>query len=160
MQSLSTKVKVKRRFQKAVRVDSDLNTAQALDGYVCSPSAAQVLKHLAAQIAETGQGAFTWTGPYGGGKSSLALALASLLGVDPDRRAAARVAIGARVADQILARIGGQRTIIPIVGRRADAEAVILDHIHSVRTQSTGHRYDALKALHAAAEQSGGRLQR
>jgi hypothetical protein len=109
MQPLSSKVKVKRRFQKAVRVDSDLNNTQALDGYVCSPSATQTLKHMAVQIAETGQGAFTWTGPYGGGKSSLALALASLLGVDLDRRAAARVAIGAKVADQILAKIGGLR---------------------------------------------------
>ena len=35
---------------------------------------------MAAHVADTEQGAFTWTGPYGGGKSSLALALACLFG--------------------------------------------------------------------------------
>ncbi|KDA00713.1 ATP-binding protein [Hyphomonas oceanitis SCH89] len=35
---------------------------------------------MAQHVSETGQGAFTWTGPYGGGKSSLALAFACLAG--------------------------------------------------------------------------------
>ena len=71
MSSLSARVRVSRRFQKAVRVDSDFGDVQALEGYVCPPSATQILKHMAAQIADTSQGAFTWTGPYGGGKSSI-----------------------------------------------------------------------------------------
>ncbi|AMO71050.1 hypothetical protein AZE99_03515 [Sphingorhabdus sp. M41] len=35
---------------------------------------------MASHIADTEQGAFTWTGPYGGGKSSLAVAVACLFG--------------------------------------------------------------------------------
>ena len=73
MQTLSDFVHVGRRFQKAIRVDADMADSGALEGYVFSPSAVQILKHMAAQVAETGQGAFTWTGPYGGGKSSSAL---------------------------------------------------------------------------------------
>ena len=80
MSSLADVVHVARRFRKSVRVDSDLSEASALEGYVCPPSGVHILRHMAAQVAETGQGAFTWTGPYGGGKSSLALLLASLLG--------------------------------------------------------------------------------
>ena len=49
-----------------------------------------LLLAMMAGIAEGGQTAFTWTGPYGGGKSSAALLLASLVGgTDEQRKLAA-----------------------------------------------------------------------
>ena len=48
-------------------------------GFVCPQSSADVLMTMARYVSETRQGAFTWTGPYGSGKSSLAIALSALL---------------------------------------------------------------------------------
>ena len=79
MSSLAETVRVNRRFQRSIRVDTDIDDAVALEGFVCPPSSAQALISMSRQVSETGQGAFTWTGPYGTGKSSMAVALAALL---------------------------------------------------------------------------------
>ena len=82
MTTLADKVRVNRRFQRSIRVDTDIDEPSALEGFVCPSSTAQALLSMARQVVETCQGAFTWTGPYGSGKSSLAVALAALLGHD------------------------------------------------------------------------------
>ena len=79
---LEDRVRIARRFLRSVRIDSDYGDAGALEGFVCPQSSADVLTTMARHVAETGQGAFTWTGPYGSGKSSLAVALAALLNGD------------------------------------------------------------------------------
>ena len=71
---LAERVTVSRRFQRAIRIDTDLGDPLALEGFVCPQSSAAVLETMARHVAETGQGAFTWTGPYGSGKSSLVVA--------------------------------------------------------------------------------------
>lgn len=75
-----TEVKVARRFTRSVRVDTDINDPAALDGYILTQSAIDALLVMARHRNANGHGAFTWTGPYGSGKSSLAIALATLLG--------------------------------------------------------------------------------
>lgn len=154
MQMLSDVVRVARRFQKAVRVDADQVGKGSLEGYVFSPSAAQILKSMAAQLAETGQGAFTWTGPYGGGKSSLALLLSSLVGDDDGNRSAARSVIGARTADQISKRlILGEfgRVVIPLVGHRADIEDAIVEAVvarfPASNSKQAGSSFSLLRAV-------------
>lgn len=77
---MSVSVEIRPRFRRSVRIDADYATATAIDGFHCPRSFASALAFMAQHIAETGQGAFTWTGPYGGGKSSLALAFACLAG--------------------------------------------------------------------------------
>lgn len=68
------------RFRRSVRLDTDFASATAIDGFHCPASFQVAVKFMASHVAETEQGAFTWTGPYGGGKSSLAVALACLFG--------------------------------------------------------------------------------
>ena len=77
--ALAEHVNVTRRFQRAIRIDLDLGDPGALEGFICPPSSAGVLKTMARHVAENSQGAFTWTGPYGSGKSSLVVALSALL---------------------------------------------------------------------------------
>ena len=84
--ALADRIRIARRFQRAVRIDSDLGNAATLDGFICPRSSAEVLETMARHVAENGQGAFTWTGPYGSGKSSLAIALSALL--DGDKKLA------------------------------------------------------------------------
>src|SRR4051812_46451223 len=79
MTSLADRVHIARRFQRSIRIDADLGHDEALEGFICPRSSTDVLLTMARHVAETGQTAFTWTGPYGTGKSSLVVALSALL---------------------------------------------------------------------------------
>lgn len=87
---LSELVRIRSQYQRSIRLDVDFGRMDALDGYVCHKTAADVLDTMSKQISGSNQRAFTWTGPFGGGKSSLAVALASALGPDVSLRHKAR----------------------------------------------------------------------
>lgn len=126
--TLSERVSIARRFQRSIRLDEDLAHIDALQGFVCQRSAADGLLSMAAQLTQTAQRAFTWTGPYGGGKSSLAVALATLLGPKGPLRTAAMAALGSPTAQILLDALQPSREgwlIVPVVGRRSDPVADI-----------------------------------
>jgi hypothetical protein len=155
MKTLSEQVRINRRFQRSIRVDADIDEPGALEGFVCPPSTAQALVSMAKQIADTGQGAFTWTGPYGSGKSSLAVALAALLGDDPARRASAKTAIGPDGAAEILGHLKSSKrnwTTLPVVGSRADAATVIGDALSGRRSSKKANGSTVIEKLVQAAE--------
>ena len=154
MTMLADTVRIGRRFQKSVRVDADMLDVSALEGYVCPASATQILTQMTSQIAETGQGAFTWTGPYGSGKSSLALVLAALLGTDERRSVLARSLIGIKQATQLQKHLGRNRFVAPVVGRRANPETAILEAVIEAAPKSRRRRPDAsaIDQIRAAAE--------
>ena len=77
---LHEKVAIVRSFQRSTRIDADLKTAEALKGFVFHNSAVRALQSMTRMIVESKQRAFTLTGPYGAGKSSLALMLCALVG--------------------------------------------------------------------------------
>ena len=79
MSMLSKVITVERRYQRSINIEQDFVSGNALAGYIFPESAKTALLSMSEQISRGGQGSFTWTGPYGSGKSSLALALASLL---------------------------------------------------------------------------------
>jgi hypothetical protein len=79
MNMLAAHVAIDRRFARSARLDADLNGTPPLVGYVLQATVAKALTQLAESQIESQQGAFTWTGPYGGGKSSAALLLANLV---------------------------------------------------------------------------------
>ncbi|HDZ2920334.1 TPA: ATP-binding protein, partial [Klebsiella pneumoniae] len=76
---LIDKVKITQKYQRSVRIDTDLGRSDSLDGYICNKSAQNVFENFYTQIINSEQRAFTLTGPYGSGKSSLALTLLSTL---------------------------------------------------------------------------------
>lgn len=128
--ALHDHVHIARRFRKSIRIDSDLDDITALEGFVCPQSSADILLMMARHISEAGQGAFTWTGPYGSGKSSLVIALSALLNGNSSLRKEA-----AKLFDQKLTKVihatlptgtKGWR-ILPVVARRSDPVAVIGD---------------------------------
>lgn len=152
---LSNQVSIARRFQRSIRLDSDIGNADALQGFVCQRSASDCLASMAAQISQTPQRAFTWTGPYGGGKSSLALALAGLVGPKGPFRAAAAEAIGASTADKILQAFDPGRNgwlVVPVVGRKGNA---ILDISGALET---ARRRDGLRGRPRGEVESGREL--
>jgi len=133
---LTEHVTIARRFQRSIRLDTDLARADALQGFVCQRSAADGLLGMAGQIAQTTQRAFTWTGPYGGGKSSLAIVLAGLLGPKGGVRSAAAASLGPETTQQLLKIFKPTPDgwlIIPVVGRRDDPVADIAGAFEQAR---------------------------
>ncbi len=131
---LADRVKVSRRFQRAIRIDTDLSEPSALEGFVCPRSFGMLLENMARHISESGQGAFTWTGPYGSGKSSLAVALSALLSGDAETRERAASLIGDDIAASIWEALplgSNGWHILPIVGRRDRPEQVVGEALES-----------------------------
>ncbi|MEF3365659.1 ATP-binding protein [Methylocystis sp. 9N] len=141
--TLADHVSIARRFQRSIRLDSDLARVDALQGFVCQRSAADGLLSMASQIAQTAQRAFTWTGPYGGGKSSLAVGLAGLLGPKGTIRTAASAALGASVTQELLGAYQPSRDgwlVVPVVGRRADPVGDIASALEQARRRDGATR--------------------
>lgn len=132
--ALANRVHIARRFQRAIRIDTDLGDPHALEGFICPQSSAEVLATMARHVAENGQGAFTWTGPYGSGKSSLVIALSALLHGDKRLRSRAAAIIGKKTAQTVETalppRTRGWR-ILPVVGRRERPAQVIGEAIQA-----------------------------
>lgn len=68
------------QFQRSKRLDTD----QLDSDYVLLGTGRQALQTMGNNIVHSKQRAFTWTGPYGCGKSSLALLLTSLVGANAE----------------------------------------------------------------------------
>lgn len=113
------------RFKRSARLDSDIGKADALSGYILQPSVAKAFETMARSLSATGQGAFTWTGPYGGGKSSAALAFAAMLGADGAAKDVATKVFGSDLNILISAAFRGSkkgRRLVALTGRRADLQ--------------------------------------
>jgi hypothetical protein len=121
-------IRIARRFLRSVRIDTDLADPKSLEGFVCPGSSAEVLSTMAHHVADTGQGAFTWTGPYGSGKSSLVVALSALLTSSPARAGELTKVFGKSVCNAMWQalplRSRGWR-IVPVIGRRESPTQVI-----------------------------------
>lgn len=76
------------RQQRSTRIDSDL-TPDFFKGLVYHGTAQSALETLFRQFSQVGQSAYTLTGPYGSGKSTIALLLTGLLHYSDDMRHAA-----------------------------------------------------------------------
>jgi hypothetical protein len=141
-------VEVARHYQRSIRIDADYGREDALDGYVCHRTASAVVESMSQQIAESNQRAFTWTGPYGGGKSSLAVALASAIGPHKKLRAKARSLL--LIDDHPLfdkafpVRRGW--LVVPVVGKRAG----VAKEIHKALRVARGLPPDARKSAAAS----------
>lgn len=125
---LQDRVRVARRFQRSIRIDTDLGDPRSLEGFVCPRSSMEVLLTMARHVRETGHAAFTWTGPYGSGKSSLVIALGALLNGNERLRRDAASKIGAGAAkslwEALPPKTKGWR-ILPVVGRRGSPAELV-----------------------------------
>lgn len=145
MTLLADKVAISRQFLRSIRIDLDWGNEAALRGYVCQTTARHVVESMCQQFVATHQAAFTWTGPYGGGKSSLALAFASLLGGDSKLRALATTVLSEEVVEPLKKplSIGPRKeawAVLPIVGRRSDPIADIGDALRNSGIPYVGRR--------------------
>jgi len=157
---LSGIVQLRQQFLRSVRIDADYGRSDALDGFVLQPSAHTAIETLAKHINETQQRAFTWTGPYGGGKSSLALALCSLVSSEKKIQESAKAVLGLHRGDPIVQAFNASPqngwAVLPIVGKRASVEhevAIAIDRIPYRRKRVGKERNrDVISELTSLAE--------
>ena len=157
---LNEHVHIARRFLRSIRIDTDLTESSALEGFICPQSSRDVLMTMARHVSETGQGAFTWTGPYGSGKSSLVVALSALLNSGASLRTQAGKIFGEELTDTISGALPsgteGWR-IVPVVGVRDDPVRVIGEAVRNTgvakrRPRGGWSESNLIKALSDAAE--------
>ena len=159
--ALSEHVRIARRFLRSIRIDTDLAEVTALKGFVCPQSSVDVLITMARHVSETGQGAFTWTGPYGSGKSSLVIALAALLNGNAGLQDRAAKLFGWKLTNALRKALPtGSRgwRVVPVVGRRDNPIVVMGEAVRKVGLVSRRPRggwteTNLIAALSAAAEQ-------
>ncbi len=123
---LSEKVKVSSRFQRSIKIDSDIGNQEIVDSYVCPQSSVEVLLNMANGYDNVGEASFTWTGPYGSGKSSLVVALNALIGKNRSLKKIAVRNISGTDAEIIGRKFGVTAEIgwdfLPVVGFKGDFE--------------------------------------
>ena len=138
MTSLADHIRIERRFQRSIRLDADIDQIAPLSGYILQSTAARALE-TTLTLKAAGQGAFTWTGPYGGGKSSLALAVAGLVSSD---KAVVRHACQLLETVPGAAKLGasphGEWLSVAVTGRRADPVETLRDGIESAVARAPG----------------------
>ena len=154
---LRDRVQIGRRFLRSIRVDTDLGDLAALKGFICPRSSADVLITMARAVSETGHGAFTWTGPYGSGKSSLVVALSALLETNPQLSQAAEEIFDQDVTKAVRGALHvGSRDwrIIPVVGTRADPVNLICEALkeRGVVSQTRTKAWTETDLVNALAE--------
>jgi len=138
--ALSDIVQISRQYQRSIRVDADIGRADAFAGYICHATAASVVDGMCKQLSGTNQRCFTWTGPFGGGKSSLAVALASALHPDKNLRAKAREALrlDSKAAFDKAFPVRKGWLLVPAVGRRGSVVA----ELHASLRRAQGRNAD------------------
>lgn len=135
--SLSSYITVANHYRRSIRIDSDIGRYDSLGGYVCNGTAKSVLESMARQVRSSSQRAFTWTGPFGGGKSSLAVILASALHEDSKLRelARARLPLGLTSALDEAFPVSKGWKVVAVSGRRASVISEIASAINKATNQ-------------------------
>lgn len=137
-------VSVNGRFLRSVRIDQD-DRNEALDGFIFSSSVREILNNFSHQQFESGQGAFTWTGPYGSGKSSLALALSALLSGSDQERATAAKKTDPEFAKELWKLLPPKRDgwkCVSVVGRSMEPFQLIGDGIKDAKLTARQRKFD------------------
>lgn len=125
----SKKVKVNNKFQRSVQITTDMQDFDVVNGFVCPESCKNLLSQMSLEIL-SGQCAFTWTGSYGSGKSSLAILLNALLSPnDKDLYDIATKKIGQKLTKDIhkaFTQGNNGRIVVPVLGRPEDVRETLI----------------------------------
>lgn len=108
---LADRISIRSRFARSANVERDIARPEPLEGYVVTARVLDVLGRLAATAANgKAGGAWSLTGPYGSGKSSLALLIDAAFGPPtPTREAALQLIAEASPDTEVMTRAAHER---------------------------------------------------
>ena len=141
------------RFQRAIRIDTDFNDLGIVDTFVSSETADKTIIDMCQQI-KNGQQAFTWTGAYGSGKSSLALILHGALSHKNHQLYKKSMDLISKAARQVVENTFenfSKRIILPIVAGKNNLEDLINKNLDIHNADGKGD--DLLERLKNLSEQ-------
>ena len=127
-EKLSSNITISRQFLRSVNLEADLGRTDALQGYIYQDTAKSLVKNMAHHLNQSSQKAFTWTGPYGGGKSSLALVLGSLVSPIKELKNEAKKLLQLENSEDVELAFGSSKDgwlVLPVVGKRDSAITAI-----------------------------------
>jgi len=119
------------RFVRSINIETDITNEAILSGFICPSSSESALLNVSNNVVSNGQASFTWTGPYGSGKSSLVLLLSAILSKNKSLRLAAQKIIPQRSYKAIQANLGFKNgwEILPIIGEPKDPLSLLQRHL-------------------------------
>ncbi len=152
MTVLADHITVGGRFARSANLERDAGRAEPLDGYVVTARALDAVDRIASAAAEgPAGGAWSITGPYGAGKSSLALLLNAAFGPPSDTRETAW-----KLVDQVSPAVG--KRIRQAHQRHRTLEAGFSCALVTANREPVNHT--VLRALHAAVVCGYGKIPR
>lgn len=123
---ISEVVKISEFFRRSTNIQGDLCNTEFLKGFICPKSSEDVLLNMLEHITRSDQASFTWTGPYGAGKSSLAVMLASLFSAEEELRELALSKLTAAGSSAFRDFIKYNTfNVVPVIGEPTSALTVI-----------------------------------
>ena len=150
MTILADHISVIGRFTRSANLERDIDRPEPLDGYIVTARALDVVERVAA-VAASGPagGAWSLTGPYGSGKSSLALLLDAAFGPATPTRTLAW-----RLIDETSPAVG--ESIRQAHGRHHTKDSGFHRGLITADREPIGHT--VLRALHSAVLRRYGKL--
>lgn len=151
---LSDVIKIQRHFLRSVNISLDFGRSDAIEGYILQPSTQKLLETMGNHLTQTQQKAFTWTGPYGSGKSLLALTLASLAGGDAKLSNIAESILGTEQTQTFTDYFASNKSwlILPITGKRAPIQEEIQATLIDICPEEVNLKKTVIQQLKAIAE--------
>ena len=149
MAVLADHISVLDRFARSANLERDAGRPEPLDGYIITAHALDVVERIAAAATGPSGGAWSLTGPYGSGKSSLALLLDAVLGPAVPTRELAW-----RLIDEASPAVG--ESIRQVHHRHRTEDSGFHRGLITASREPLGHT--VLRALHAAVLRRYGTL--
>ena len=143
---LSALIDVAPRFARSANLERDASSVDPLEGYVATARAIDVVERIASTAASgRAGGAWSLTGPYGSGKSSLALLLDAAFGPTGDARSAAN-----KLIEEASESVG------QLVGEAHERYGTVVQGFHRglVTANRESLSQTVLRALHSAVHRS------
>lgn len=153
---LSNFINIQRHFLRSVNLNLDFGRDDAIQGYILQPSVKNLLTTTAKHLTQTQQKAFTWTGPYGGGKSLLALTLASLASNDEKLSSSAKAILDSDQTKELVDYFSSKKPwlVLPITGTRTSIENEIQTTLDKTLPLKTNVKKNVIQQLKAIAEKN------